>query len=115
MPLRILGREPALALNTLSALLGLAVTFNIGLTQVQAGWIVAVISAVLGAVAAAFTRPVTVQAFTTLVATVASALAAFGYEAAPTTTAAVNAAVLSVLMFVTRGQVSPTSRPTVAP
>lgn len=112
MPVRILGREPALALNTLAALLGLAVTFNLGLTDEQAGWTVAVISAVLGGIAAAFTRPVPVQAFTTLVATAASALAAFGYHADPTTTAAVNGAVLAVLMFVTRGQVTPTIRPT---
>ncbi|MES4909194.1 MULTISPECIES: hypothetical protein [unclassified Streptomyces] len=40
-------------------------------------------------------------------ATIASAVAAFGYEAAPTHVAAINAAMLSMLMFVTRGQVSP--------
>jgi hypothetical protein len=109
---RIFGREPALYLNTLSAVLGLVVTFNIGLTQDQAGWIVAGVSAVLGAIAAALTRPIAVQAFTTLVATVASAVAAFGYDVAPTTTAAINGLVLAVLMFLTRGQVSPTG-PTV--
>ena len=107
--MRIFGREPALYLNTLSAVLGLVVTFNVGLTQDQAGWIVAGVSAVLGAVAAALTRPIAVQAFTTLVATVASAVAAFGYNVAPTTTAAINGLVLAVLMFLTRGQVSPAS------
>ena len=107
--MRILGREPALYLNTLSAVLGLVVTFNVGLTQNQAGWIVAGVSAVLGAIAAALTRPIHVQAFTTLVATVASAVAAFGYNVAPTTTAAINGLVLAVLMFLTRGQVTPTS------
>jgi hypothetical protein len=105
--MRIFGREPALYLNSLSSVLGLIVTFNIGLTQDQAGWLVAGVSAVLGALAAALTRPIAVQAFTTLVATLASALAAFGYNVEPTTTAAVNALVLSVLMFITRGQVSP--------
>jgi len=103
----ILGREPALWLNTLSAVLGLIVTFNVGLTAEEAGWAVAGASAILGAIAAALTRPIAVQAFTTLVATLASAVAAFGYEVAPTTTAAVNGLVLAVLMFVTRGQVSP--------
>ena len=103
----ILGREPALWLNTLSAVLGLIVTFNVGLTAEEAGWAVAGVSAILGAIAAAMTRPIAVQAFTTLVATLASAVAAFGYEVAPTTTAAVNGLVLAVLMFVTRGQVSP--------
>ncbi|MFD8771469.1 hypothetical protein [Streptomyces sp. NPDC059916] len=106
----ILGREPALWLNTLSAALGLIVTFNVGLTEEQAGWLVAGVSAILGAIAAALTRPIAPQAFTTLIATVASAVAAFGYNVEPTTTAAINGALLAVLMFITRGQVSP-SRP----
>lgn len=105
----ILGREPALWLNSLSAVLGLVVTFNVGLTEDQAGWVVAGVSAILGAIAAALTRPIAVQAFTTLVATLASAIAAFGYDVSPTTTAAINGLVLAVLMFVTRGQVSPAS------
>jgi hypothetical protein len=108
--MKIFGRDPVLFLNSLSAILGLVVTFNVGLTEDQAGWIVAGISAILGAVAAAMTRPIAVQAFTTLVATVASAVAAFGYNVAPTTTAAINGLVLAVIMFITRGQVSP-SRP----
>jgi hypothetical protein len=107
--MKIFGREPALILNTLSAALGLLVTFNVGLTENQAGWIVAGVSAILGVVAALMTRPIAVQAFTTLVATVASAVAAFGYDVAPTTTAAINGAILAVLMFVTRGQVTPSS------
>jgi hypothetical protein len=107
MKILILHREPALWLNSLSAILGLIVTFNVGLSEVQAGWIVAGISAILGAVAAALTRPIVVQAFTALVATVASAVAAFGYEVQPTTTAAINGVVLAILMFITRGQVSP--------
>ncbi|SDL27513.1 hypothetical protein [Streptomyces indicus] len=107
--MKILGREPALWLNSLSAVLGLVVTFNVGLTEDQAGWVVASVSAILGAIAAALTRPIAVQAFTTLVATLASAIAAFGYDVAPTTTAAVNGAALALLMFITRGQVSPAS------
>lgn len=107
--MKIFGRDPVLFLNSLAAILGLVVTFNVGLTEDQAGWVVAGVSAVLGAIAAALTRPIAVQAFTTLVATVASAVAAFGYNVAPTTTAAVNGLVLAVIMFITRGQVSPTS------
>lgn len=107
--MKVFGREPALFLNTLSAALGLIVTFNVGLTESQAGWIVAGVSAILGVVAALMTRPIAVQAFTTLVATAASAVAAFGYEVQPTTTAAINGAVLAVLMFITRGQVTPSS------
>ncbi|MFJ4837185.1 hypothetical protein [Streptomyces sp. NPDC088746] len=105
--MKIFGREPALWLNSLAAILGLAVTFNVGLTEAQAGWIVACTSAVLGAIAAALTRPIAVQAFTAAVATIASAVGAFGFEVAPTTTAAINGCVLAVLMFITRGQVTP--------
>ncbi|WP_455360030.1 hypothetical protein [Streptomyces sp. SYSU K21746] len=106
--MRILNREPALWLNSLAGVLGLLVTFQVGgLSAEEAGWIVAGSSAVLGAVAAALTRPIAPQAFTTAVATIASAVAAFGYEAAPTHVAAINGFVLGVLMFVTRGQVSP--------
>jgi hypothetical protein len=105
---KIFGREPALWLNSLAAVLGLAVTFNVGgLDAEEAGWIVAGCSAILGAIAAALTRPIAVQAFTTAVATIASGVAAFGYEAAPTHVAAINGFVLAVLMFVTRGQVTP--------
>ncbi|KOU62033.1 hypothetical protein ADK57_25665 [Streptomyces sp. MMG1533] len=107
--MKIFGRDPVLFLNSLSAILGLVVTFNVGLTENQAGWIVAGMSAILGAVAAALTRPIAPQAFTTLVATVASAVAAFGYDVAPTTTAAINGLVLAIIMFITRGQVSPAS------
>ncbi|RSN13732.1 hypothetical protein DMH25_08040 [Streptomyces sp. WAC 01325] len=107
--MKIFGREPALWLNSLSAILGLVVTFNVGLTEVQAGWLVAGVSAVLGAIAAALTRPIAVQAFTTLVATIGSGVAAFGYEVAPTTTAAINGALLAIIMFITRGQVTPSS------
>ncbi|MFF7527247.1 hypothetical protein [Streptomyces pseudovenezuelae] len=106
--MKIFGREPALWLNSLAGVLGLAVTFQIGgLDATEAGWIVAGCSAILGAVAAALTRPIAVQAFTTAVATIASGVAAFGYEAAPTHVAAINGFVLAVLMFVTRGQVTP--------
>lgn len=115
MKITIFHREPALWLNTLSAILGLAVTLNVGLTGEQAGWIVAGVSAILGVIAAILTRPIAVQAFTTLVATVASATAAFGYEVRPTTTAAVNGVILGVLMFITRGQVTPVTAPRDAP
>lgn len=113
--MKLFGREPALILNTLAAVLGLIVTFNVGLSADQAGWLVAGVSAVLGAIAAALTRPIAVQAFTALVATVASAVGAFGFNVEPTTTAAINGVVLAVLMFITRGQVTPIAPRTVPP
>lgn len=110
MPFRIFGREPVVVLNTLSAVLGLVVALGVtSLSAETAGAIVGVCSAVLGAVAAAMTRPVAPQAFTAVVAAGASLLATFGYEAAPGTVAAINTAVLAVLTLLTRGQVTPSS------
>lgn len=108
MRLRIFGREPVVILNALSAILGLVVTLGVtGLTQDQAGAIVGVISAILGVIAAALTRPVAPQAFTTLVAAGVSFVATFGYDVPQATVGALNVAVLAVLTLLTRGQVTP--------
>lgn len=105
--MKIFGREPALIISTASALLSLAVTFNVGLTGEQAGAIVAVISASFGAVAAAMTRPIAPTAFTAVVAAGAALLAAYGLNVSAETVGATNAVVLSVLALLARGQVSP--------
>jgi hypothetical protein len=104
----IFGREPAVVLGVVSASLSLLVTFNIGLSSEQAGALVAVISAVFASITAVMTRPVAPSAFTGLVAAVVALLAAFHFEVAPETVGAVNGLVLAALVFLTRGQVSPT-------
>lgn len=112
MGLRIFGREPVVVMNTVSAVLGLVVALGVtGLTQEMAGAIVGFATAILGAVAAAMTRPIAPQAFTAVVASGAALVATFGYEAAPATVAAINTALLAVLTLLTRGQVTP-SNPT---
>ena len=106
--MKIFGREPVVVLNTLSAVLGLIVTLGItGLTDEMAGGIVGFVTAILGAIAAAMTRPVAPQAFTAVVAAGASLVATFGYEASPATVAAINGVILAVLTLLTRVQVSP--------
>jgi len=106
--MKILGREPVVVLNTLSAVLGLVVTLGVtSLTAEQAGGIVTVVSAVLGGIAAAMTRPIAPQAFTAIVAAGATAVAAFGYEVPQETIGAVNTLVLAALTLLTRAQVSP--------
>lgn len=105
--MRIFGREPALLLGVISAALSLVVTLGIGLTSVQAGTITAAITATFAAITAAMTRPIAPAAFTGAVTAAADLLAAFHYEVSAETIGAVNALVLAVLMFVTRGQVSP--------
>lgn len=107
--MRIFGREPAVILGIVSAGLSLVVTFGIGLTSTQAGAIVAVISAAFAAITAAMTRPIVPSAFTGLVAAVVALLAAWHYEVAPETVGSLNALVLALLVFITRGQVTPTS------
>lgn len=105
--MKIFGREPALILAVVSAALSLLVTFQFGMNAEQAGAIVAVISAVFAAAAAAVTRPIAPSAFTGVVAAGAALLAAYGLEVGPETVGAVNAVVLAVLGLLTRGQVTP--------
>ena len=105
--MKIFGREPALIISSVSAVLSLVVTFNIGMTGQQAGAIVAIISASFGAITAAMTRPIAPTAFTAVVAAGAALLAAYGLNVSAETVGAVNAVVLSVLALLARGQVSP--------
>jgi hypothetical protein len=106
--MRIFGREPVVVLNALAAILGLVVSLGVtSLTAEQAGVIVAAVSAVFGALAAAMTRPVAPQAFTALVAAGATAVAAFGYEVSQETVGAINVLVLAGLTLLTRTQVTP--------
>lgn len=108
MNIRIFGYEPVVVLNALSAILGLVVSLGFSsLTPDQAGAIVGIVTAILGAVAAAMTRPVAPQAFTTLVAAGATLVATFGYDVSAGTTSAINTAALAILTLLTRGQVSP--------
>jgi hypothetical protein len=108
--MKLFGREPVVVLNTLSAVLGLVVTLGItSLTAEQAGAIVAFVSAILGGIAAAMTRPVAPQAFTAIVAAGAVAVAAFGYEVSQETVGAINTVVLAGLTLLTRVQVTPSS------
>lgn len=105
--MKIFGREPALIVSTVSAILSLVVTFNVGMSGEQAGAIVAIISASFGAIAAAMTRPIAPTAFTAFVAAGAALLAAYGLDVSAETIGATNAVVLSVLALLARGQVSP--------
>jgi len=105
--MKIFGREPALIISTLSAVLSLIVTFNIGMSGEQAGAIVAITSAVFGAITSAMTRPIAPSAFTAVVAAGAALLAAYGLNVSAETVGATNAIVLAVLALLTRSQVSP--------
>ncbi|MFF7308188.1 hypothetical protein [Streptomyces sp. NPDC008137] len=106
--MKLFGREPVVVLNTLSAVLGLVVSLGVtSLTAEQAGVVVALVSAILGGIAAAMTRPIAPQAFTAIVAAGATAVAAFGYEVSQGTVGAINTFVLALLTLLARVQVSP--------
>jgi len=106
--MKVFGREPVVVLNALSAVLGLIVSLGVtSLSAETAGGIVAVVSAILGAIAAAMTRPIAPQAFTAVVATSAVLVGTFGYEVTQETVGAINLVVLSILTLLTRGQVTP--------
>ncbi|WP_030168884.1 hypothetical protein [Streptomyces sp. NRRL S-813] len=108
--MKIFGREPVVVLNTLSAILGLVVSLGItSLTAEQSGAVVACVSAILGAIAAAMTRPIAPQAFTAVVAAGAVLVAAFGYDVSQETVGAINTVILAGLTLLTRGQVTPAS------
>ncbi|MFF3928293.1 hypothetical protein [Streptomyces hirsutus] len=108
--MKIFGREPVVVTNTLAAVLGLIVSLGITpLTAAQAGAIVGGTTAILGAFAAAATRPIAPQAFTTVVAAGAVLVGTFGYEVSQETVGAINTVVLALLTLLTRVQVTPTS------
>ncbi|MEW2267792.1 hypothetical protein [Streptomyces sp. NPDC047868] len=108
--MKILGYEPVVVLNALSAVLGLIVSLGVtSLSAETAGAIVGVGTAILGAIAAAMTRPIAPQAFTAVVAAGAVLVGTFGYEVSQETVGAINFAVLAFLTLLTRGQVSPNS------
>jgi hypothetical protein len=104
---KIFGREPALILQSIGAVLSLGIALGLPLSTEQAGLAVAVVSAVFGAVAAAATRPVAPQAFVGVVATVAALTSSFGFEASPELIGGLNAVIVSGLALLGRAQSSP--------
>lgn len=108
--MKTFDREPVAALNALSAVLGLVVSLSITpLSTEMAGGIVAFVTAVLGGIAAAKTRPIAPQAFTAIVAAGAVLVATFGYEVSQETVGAINGVVLAALTLLTRVQVTPSA------
>jgi len=104
----LFGREPALYIAAIAAILGIAVTLGIdGLSATQAAAIVAVLNAAAAVWTAMLVRPIAPAAFTGLVSAAAALLAAYGLDVSQETVGAINGAVLAVLALLTRGQVSP--------
>jgi len=110
---RIFGREPALWISTLAALLALAGGF--GLPGVNDG-LVAAVTAFLTAAAAAWTalltQPVAPTVFAGVISTGATLLAAFGLDLAQHQVGLVSAAAaMLVTLVAVRPQVEPVNTP----
>lgn len=105
-------REPTLIIQTISALLAYLVTYQIpGLSSMQAGAIVAVLAAGLGAYNAWKVRPVAPAAFTTAVTTVTALLSAYGMHWTQQQVGNLQFLVIAVLALITRGSVTPVKDP----
>jgi len=105
---KFLGREPALVIAAINALIMIVGTMGFGVfNNEQAGVSVAVVNAAAGVLTALVTRPIGPAAFTSFIAAVLALLAAYQVNIPGETVAAINAAVYPLLAFLTRGNVSP--------
>jgi hypothetical protein len=108
MNLRTFTREPALILAVIQSILTLVVGFQLDwLTPEQAALWMVVFNAIAGAIAAWLTRPIAPTVYTHLFTVVATLLAAYGLDLSQELLAGLNALAVSVLMLLSRGQVSP--------
>lgn len=104
--MRIFGREPALWLTgALTVLQLVAIVAHLSTDQQNATSVIA--TAVYAVLLAAFTRPVDTAAITGGIATVLTAIGAFGVHLAPNLTSALNAVVAAVLALILRAHVTP--------
>lgn len=107
--MRIFGREPTLIIAVIAAFLNFLVGFQLDfLSAEQAAWIMTVINAILGCVAAWMTKPIAPQAFTYAVSSLLGLLSAYGLDFSQEAGSSLQMLVLALMSFHTRGQVSPT-------
>lgn len=112
--LKIFGREPTLLIGVLASLLSVGVGFGWDkLTAEQAALIIVVLNAILGALNALAVRPIPPAAITYFIGAVAALLAAYGLDVSQEMVGSISGAAISILMFLTRGQVTPAADPRV--
>lgn len=109
--MKIFGREPALWIAVISALLGLLVTFPLGMSASQSTAIIATVTAGAGAVQALLTRPWSLGLFSGFISSVAVLLAGYGLDVSAETVLAVQLVAQTVLTLIARGQIWPKPEP----
>jgi len=106
------GREPAIVIQTISALLAVAIGFGLpGLNDGTAAGITALLTAAAGVYTAWAVRPVSPAIFTGVITTGAALAAAFGFDLPQTQVSLVVAGVTAVMTLLTRSQVTPDHDP----
>lgn len=106
--MKILGREPALVLGFVGALLTFLVSVN--LDWLNAGQSAAILALLTGIVTAATTRPIAPALYSGLAAAAAAVLAEYGTSVSEATVAGVTGLILAgFALFGVRNQVSPAS------
>jgi asparagine N-glycosylation enzyme membrane subunit Stt3 len=106
--MKLFGREPALWIGAIAAILGFLVTLSLpGLTAGHAANILAVVTAVGGLMTAWQTRPWSLGLFGGLIGSLAVLGAGYGLDVSAETVAAVQMSASALLALLTRAQVSP--------
>ena len=106
--MKILGREPAVWLYALQAILAALVAFGVfGLTEDSAAWVLTIGNGVMALVVAIVTRPFVVGALTGAVQTVLTGAIAFGLPWTEVQTGAAIAALSVILGLILRPNLEP--------
>jgi hypothetical protein len=105
---KIFGREPAYVFAALVSLISLVGSFGLNLfTAENAAATVIVVNAVAAILVAWTTRPIAPGLFSALLSAVIALGVTYGLELPQETVVALNGAIYPLLMFISRGQVSP--------
>lgn len=102
------GREPALIIGTVQAILTALIMFGLpGLNDGLAGAIVATLSAFAGLLTAIYVRPIAPSIANGMIAALVALVAAFGVDVPQQWTGAAVLVVSSLVTLFVRGEVSP--------
>lgn len=105
---KIFGREPAYVFAAIVSLISLVGTFGFNLfTPENAAAAVIVVNSAAAILVAWTTRPIAPGLFSALLSAVISLGVTYGLELPQETVVALNGAIYPLLMFISRGQVSP--------